>query len=86
MALDRAHHCIEGQTLVTHTRYIDGIEQEEVVMGFTCSRRTGSPVCSEAKAVCSFGEGMISFQFACISRNIVDNPMVESTRYRGIIV
>src|SRR3989442_970282 len=86
MALYRAHHRIEGQTLVPDLRSIDGIEQEEVVMGLPCSRRTRSPVASRAETGCSFGEGIIPFQFAYTSRNIVNNPMVESTRYWGIIV
>src|SRR5437763_973569 len=86
MALYRAHYLIEGQTLVTNMCYIDGIEEEEVMMRFTCRRRTRSSVSSSAEAGCPLGEGLIAFQFSHSSRNIVDNPMVESARYRGIIV
>src|SRR5947209_7591300 len=86
MALYRAHYLIEGQTLVANPCYIDSIEEEEVMMGLTRSWRTRTPVSNGTEAGCAFSEGMIAFQFACIGRNIVDNPMVEATGYWGIIV
>ena len=55
-------------------------------MGLTRGRRTGPTVSNEAKTVGSFGESVIALQLARTGGNIVDDPMVESTGHRGIIV
>src|SRR5579863_2791311 len=66
--------------------YIDGIEQEEVVMGFAGWRRTWPTIADEAIAVHALGEGMIAFQFAHIARDVIDDPVMETAVYGCIIV
>lgn len=83
---ERLNHFAKCKTWPADVRGIGGVEQKEVVMGLPGRRRTGSAVSDEAIAVGSFGEGVIAFQFARIPRDVIDDPVMETAVYRGIIV
>lgn len=76
----------ECETWPSNLRYIRGIEQKEVVMGLSRRRRTRPTISNEAIAVGSFGKGVIAFQLARAAWDIIDNPVVETTVNRSVIV
>ena len=82
----RADNFTEFEARPSNLRYIRGIEQKEVVMSLSGRRRTGATVSNETIAVGSFGEGVIALQFARARRDIIDDPVVETTVNRSVII
>src|SRR6266404_9448542 len=62
------------------------VEPEDVVVQLTVCRRAWTTVADSSVAVRAFAERIVTLQFSCCCWNVVDNPVMESSIDRCIVV
>src|SRR5579859_6395192 len=64
----------------------ESVQRKDVVVDLAGGGRTWTAIAHEAEAVGALGEGRGAGQRLGVARDVVDDPVVEAARHRGVVV